>query len=68
MKLTGHRCKCAGCGNYFSRASVFDKHRTGPYTDRRCMTDLEMTEAGLRAIDGIWKGQPRSDDSGSQKI
>lgn len=59
MKLTGHRCKCGACGKHFSRASVFDKHRVGAYTDRRCMSDAEMIERGLQLTDGVWRGQPR---------
>lgn len=57
MKLTGHRCKCAACGKHFSRASVFDKHRTGPYSDRRCLTDIEMAGAGMQMSEGVWRGQ-----------
>lgn len=56
MKLTKHRCKCGACGRVFSRASVFDKHRAGPYGDRRCMQSTEMIANGLQMVAGIWKG------------
>jgi hypothetical protein len=75
VRLTGKRCsimriqvnggvrrrvsRCGGCGEYFSRASNFDKHRTGPYGDRRCMAPAEMLAAGLRLVDGVWKGPPK---------
>lgn len=58
MKLTGNRCQCGTCGAYFSRTSVFDKHRTGDFgTDRRCMTEAEMLAKGMRLIDGVWHGK-----------
>jgi hypothetical protein len=62
MTLTGNRCQCAACGRYFSRTSVFDKHRTGDFgKDRRCMTDDEMQQKGLRIVGGLWRGKPRAE-------
>jgi len=62
MKLTGHRCQCAACGKYFSRVSVFDKHRTGDYgKDRRCMTTEQMETKGMRLTEsGVWVGKARA--------
>lgn len=59
MRLTGHRCQCAACGKFFSRSSVFDKHRTGEYGGgRRCMTAAEMEEKGMRLTEaGVWVGE-----------
>jgi len=59
-------CECIGCKRLFRGVPAFDAHRTGPYNgDRRCMTDAEMTAAGL-ALDerGVWTwvaeiGKPR---------
>jgi hypothetical protein len=51
MKLTGRRCLCRSCGEYFSSVASFDKHRTGPATDRRC---LPPAEAGLVKNEGGW--------------
>jgi hypothetical protein len=62
MKLTGHRCQCAACGKFFSRSSVFDKHRTGEYGGgRRCMTTAEMEAKGMRLTEsGVWVGKARA--------
>jgi hypothetical protein len=62
MKLTGHRCQCAACEKYFSRVSVFDKHRTGDYgKDRRCMTTEQMEAKGMRRTEsGVWVGKARA--------
>ena len=52
-KLTGGRCQCAGCGDYFGSERAFDRHRVGDYAEagqrqgaRRCLTYAEMMEAG----------------------
>ena len=34
--LKGKRCQCSACGEFFSSASSFDKHRTGPAAARVC--------------------------------
>jgi hypothetical protein len=45
-KLTGERCRCSACGEYFNSVSVFDKHRIGTYENsvvgRRCLSVSEM--------------------------
>ncbi len=62
MKLTGLRCQCAACGAYFSRTSVFDRHRTGDFgKDRRCMTPEEMQRKGMRLVGGLWRGKARAE-------
>lgn len=55
-KLSGRRCQCGGCGQYFAGITGFEKHRTGAYgSDRRCMTVAEMAEAGLvETVAGWW--------------
>lgn len=65
MKLRGRRCQCRTCGEYFNAASLFDQHRTGPYTladgscGRRCLTPDEMREKGMvQRADGFWGGEP----------
>ena len=57
IKITGVRCKCRTCGEVFRSAAGFDKHRVGAHgtADRRCMTEVEMTLAGMaRGKDGLW--------------
>ncbi len=61
-------CQCAGCGEYFSTVSNFDKHRIFENADmpdwatRRCMSADEMLASGLvRNSGGYWGGQPRKD-------
>lgn len=29
-RLTGHRCQCTGCGEFFNSVSAFDWHRVTP--------------------------------------
>lgn len=36
MKLTGNRCLCSGCGEYFNSVGAFEKHRTGSAENRVC--------------------------------
>lgn len=60
-KLSGRRCVCRGCGEYFNSVPAFDKHRVGSYMlpdgscGRRCLTHDEMLEAGMRLPEhGFW--------------
>jgi hypothetical protein len=49
-------CLCRTCGETFKNARAFDKHRKGPITTRRCLTNAEMLEAGLeRNRSGYWR-------------
>jgi hypothetical protein len=56
LKLTGHRCQCRACGEYFSRERVFDRHRIGAHgVNRRCLTVTEMVARGwCRNTAGFW--------------
>lgn len=55
-KLTGNRCQCPTCGEYFNGVQPFDKHRIGQYgIDRRCLTVAELDAAGfIRNAAGFW--------------
>jgi hypothetical protein len=50
--LTGNRCRCASCGEYFNALTAFERHRYGAYapitaTDtRQCRTPAEMMAWG----------------------
>lgn len=50
--LTGRRCLCTACGEYFNSESVFDHHRTGRFErggvagSRRCLSVSEMLARG----------------------
>ena len=56
LKLTGSRCQCPTCGDYFGNVVGFDRHRVGvPDIDRRCLTESEMIHAGwTRNGRGFW--------------
>lgn len=61
MKLTGNRCRCQGCGEFFNSSCVFDRHRAGPFGtlrhpgSRRCLSVAEMGAKGwLRSRAGFW--------------
>jgi hypothetical protein len=62
MKLTGQRCQCTGCGEYFNRVSTFDKHRVGEHgVNRHCLTEAQMTDKGWsRNAAGFWITAPRT--------
>lgn len=47
QRLTGGRCQCPRCGDYFGSVRGFDRHRIGPVgsANRRCMTAGEMDAA-----------------------
>lgn len=54
-KLSGDRCRCGACGEAFNSTYAFDKHRQGPYTDRRCLTPLAMADKGFeKNAAGFW--------------
>lgn len=56
LKLTGSRCQCCACGEYFGSTDTFDRHRVGrPGVDRRCMSLDEMISAGwAKSARGFW--------------
>lgn len=45
-KLRGRVCQCTVCGLVFGSLSGFDKHRTGRYPDRTCMSYEDLLMAG----------------------
>ena len=49
LKVTGSRCLCQSCGDFFNSTGAFEKHRVGKYTDhsRRCLDATEMRAAGM---------------------
>jgi hypothetical protein len=55
-KLTGNRCQCTACGEYFNGAAGFDAHRIGRFgIDRRCLDVAEMTARGwMRNTADFW--------------
>jgi hypothetical protein len=46
-KLRGDHCKCPTCGEYFNSTRAFDKHRTGEYGARRCLSPDDMRVRGM---------------------
>ena len=59
LALTGCRCQCTSCLEYFASPGAFDRHRKGsfasPYSpqhSRHCLTAAEMLAAG-------WARNPR---------
>jgi len=53
--ISGDRCFCRACGEYFNSTKAFDKHRTGKYRQlrdpgpetRRCRSFDEMAAKGM---------------------
>jgi hypothetical protein len=66
-KLTGNRCRCSACGDYFNSTSTFDRHRAGTFAARgtgsharRCLTADELRAKGwARNAAGFWIERPR---------
>lgn len=63
-KLTGNRCQCPTCGEYFTSTRAFDRHRVGSYAKpgqpntRRCMCAAEMDAAGFERNARGFCGEP----------
>ena len=56
-KLSGDRCRCPTCGEYFNSTGMFDRHRVGRYLpmERRCLTVAEMEARGyVQNAGGFW--------------
>lgn len=54
------KCLCRTCGKRFRRLSGFDKHLSGPYGQRRCLTTARMQELGFtQDSNGRWMAKSR---------
>ena len=55
-RLSGNRCQCPTCDEFFNGTQPFDKHRVGEYDKaRRCMSVAEMEASGfVRNVAGFW--------------
>lgn len=62
-KLTGNRCRCAACGEFFNSVSVFEAHRVGAHgPTRRCLSVDEMRALGwLMNPAGFWISRLRGE-------
>jgi hypothetical protein len=70
-RLTGSRCRCASCGEYFNSVSIFDRHRVGLWDcagkHRRCLSVDEMRRRGwLLNPRRFWIERRRLDDTRSR--
>ena len=55
MKLTSDRNQCPTCSEYFNSTYGFDKHRTGPHTQRSCLSPAQMELKGMSKNNaGFW--------------
>jgi hypothetical protein len=60
--LTGNRCQCSACGEYFNSSTAFDRHRVGSFQHRtrRCLSIPEMTARGFcKNPAGFWMTESR---------
>ena len=63
LPVTGHRCQCGGCGEYFNHAYGFDLHRVGKHRERqrRCLSVSEMVAKNFsKNARGFWITEPRT--------
>lgn len=66
MKLTGDRCKCPSCGQYFNSTYAFDMHRIGTFQPMRrvCLTVDQMLEEGMaQNAQWFWISRKRRDST-----
>lgn len=74
-RLTGRRCRCAACGDYFNSTSTFDRHRTGTFApigvwahSRRCLAPDELQAKGWsRNEAGFWIERARQPATARQE-
>ena len=52
--LRGQHCRCPTCGIYLNSTAAFDRHRRGPYGNRRCLSPQEMRDIGMAQNSGGW--------------
>lgn len=59
--LSGNRCQCPACGDWFNSTSTFDRHRVGTFESagvantRRCLVEVELTARGWSLnAGGFW--------------
>ena len=61
IALTGRRCACSGCGEFFGNEGLFSQHRSGSHAKpdapsaRRCLSTEEMLDKSWRINSrGLW--------------
>jgi len=59
-RLTGSRCLCRGCGEYFNSVYAFDRHRVWDSpTVQRCLNQEELVRKGMSInSSGFWITEP----------
>lgn len=59
-RLTGSRCLCRGCGEYFNSVYAFDRHRIwASPTVQRCLSESEMERKGMtKNAASFWITEP----------
>jgi hypothetical protein len=63
-RLRGDHCRCSTCGGHFNSTYAFDKHRTGDWSARRCLSAVEMVGKGMvRNARGFWVSHAKVDPS-----
>ncbi len=64
-KLTGKRCQCSVCKEYFSTVNNFDRHRVGTHADGKTCADPETVGLviGQSGPSTFWvmPGKPEND-------
>ncbi len=60
--LSGARCKCTACGEYFNSDYAFSKHRVGRHSpmERRCLSPDEMLGKGMCLVGRFWASKRRA--------
>lgn len=60
-RLTGNRCQCTACGEFFSSPRSFDRHRIGDYAKRReCIPAAQLLTNGWTRTSRGFMQEPRA--------
>jgi len=55
LPVGSNRCRCSGCGRYFSSVASFDAHRLGDGESRHCLSEPAMRARGMVVNEkGYW--------------
>jgi hypothetical protein len=68
LPLGTDKCQCTACHLYFNSTYAFDKHRTGHWAQRACLTVLDMQSRGWTlSPSGHWRTPRRGEGAALRK-
>jgi hypothetical protein len=62
------KCQCAACGLYFNSTYAFDRHGSGEWAERRCLSATQLREKGWSTNGtGHWITSRRQQDGPAEE-